>query len=333
MTIVDKLLIRQAIELSAVIGDHSETIFNLTNSFLKAEYNMEYPQEVIHREVEREATSRLFFACGKNKPQEIKNPYNCLRIARDLWLDYYLAKSSNYITLKGCLKMAEEKFLAEKQLNPNINFNQSPLNETIKKIFGVEGAVLEYKNKLENTVQYFQVAFYVLDEFFSTTTAKECFALYNPFININPKEEISIQEDFDEKNKAKIKYLEKTIHDLKVKLDHAQKDAVREIIMSLAASSYGSPLFELHSIKKDSTTPEHISATISNLFLALENLDVRITKDNLVGKELSLEDILEGKFCIQNNDLIEANDTVRVKYPGIKLGKEMIVKPTVIKEK
>ena len=43
MTIVEKMLVRQAIELSAVIGDHSEKILNLVTSFLKSEFNVNIP--------------------------------------------------------------------------------------------------------------------------------------------------------------------------------------------------------------------------------------------------------------------------------------------------
>ena len=38
MTFVEKMLVRQAVELSAVIGDHSETILNLTVSFIQSEF-------------------------------------------------------------------------------------------------------------------------------------------------------------------------------------------------------------------------------------------------------------------------------------------------------
>ena len=45
------------------------------------------------------------------------------------------------------------------------------------------------------------------------------------------------------------------------------------------------------------------------------------------------DEIEEGKFCLQNDDVLESSDSVVVKYPGVKLGKEMIVKPTITKEK
>ena len=49
MTIVKEMLLRQAIELSAIIGDHSETLKNLTVSFMKSEFGMEFQNDEIER--------------------------------------------------------------------------------------------------------------------------------------------------------------------------------------------------------------------------------------------------------------------------------------------
>lgn len=336
MTIVEEMLLRQAIELSAVIGDHSETLKNLTVSFMKSEFGLELPNDEIGRALDREATARLFFACGKSKPEEIRNPQNCLRLARDLWLDYSIAVS-NQLTAEHFIKKAEERFHKEKELNSTLEMKQSPVLSAIKKIFSKPEIAQEYKEYLQKTVQYFQVAFYVLDEYFASSTAKTLFDLYNPFLeHIEETSVVEVNspaEVAEDKNKSKIKYLEKSIHDLKVKLEYAQKDAMRDIAMTLTSSGFGSPLFELHAIKKDETTPEHISSAISNLFLALESLDIRISKDSLVGKTMIFDEIEEGKFCLQNDDVLESSDSVVVKYPGVKLGKEMIVKPTITKEK
>ena len=330
------MLLRQAIELSAVIGDHSETLRNLTVSFIKSEFRMELPHNEISRALEREAIARLFFACGKSRPEEIRNPQNCLRLARDLWLDYSIA-TSNQLSADFFMKEAEERFRKEKDLNPILEMKQSPVSGMIKKLFSNPGAAQEYKTLLQKTVQYFQVAFYVLDEYFTNTTIKPLFELYNPFLSSDEKhstiENETSAENIDDKSKSRIKYLEKSIHDLKVKLEYAQKDAIRYITMTLTSSGFGSPLFELNSIKKDKTTPEHISSAISNLFLALESLDIRISKDSLVGKIMTFDEIEEGKFCLQNDDILGTSDFVTVKYPGVKLGKEMIVKPTITKEK
>lgn len=337
MTVVEEMLLRQAIELSAVIGDHSETLRNLTVSFMKSEFGMDLPNDEIGRALDRETTARLFFACGKSKPEEIRNPQNCLRLARDLWLDYSIA-ISNKLTAEHFMNEAEERFRKEKELNSTLEMKQSPVSGAIKKIFSKPEIAQEYKSYLQKTVQYFQVAFYVLDEYFANSTAKPLFDIYNPFIV--PVEEPSVvginspaEGTTEDKNKTKIKYLEKSIHDLKVKLEYAQKDAMRDIAMTLTSSGFGSPLFELHAIKKDESTPEHISSAISNLFLALESLDIRISKDSLVGKTMVFDEIEEGKFCLQNDDVLESTDSVTVKYPGVKLGKEMIVKPTITKEK
>lgn len=342
MKVVEKMLLRQAIELSSVIGDHSEKILDLTNSFLKSEYGLELPIDEVRKNLDKESTARLFFACGKSRPEEIQNPQNCLRLARNLWFDYYVATSTCKLTEKMCMDAAEEKFIAEKKLHSTLNTNVTPLSQNIKLLFSISGVMDEYKSYLQNTVQYFQAAFYVLDEFFSNRNGKEIFDIYNPFgSNITEDtvaEEMLIEEQpleqaqANDKKDSKVKYLEKTIHDLKVKLEHVQKDAVRDIAMTLASSAYGAPLFELHSIKKAEETPDNIISAISNLFLALESLDIRISKDNMVGKTMQFSEIEDGKYCLQNEDMLEQTDSVKVKYPGIKLGKETIVKPTIVKE-
>ena len=331
MTIVEKMLLRQAIELSAIIGDHSETLRSLTVSFLKSEFGIQLPGDEVGKALERNQAARLFFACGKDRPEEIHTPQTCLKLARDLWLDYSIV-TSNQLTPDYFVKEAEERFVKEKELNSTLRMGQPPVLDKIEKIFSKPEIAQEYKDYLQKTAQYFQVAFYVLDEFFSNSTAKPLFDLYNPFL-IPPKETEIPPKEPEDKNKSKIKYLEKSIHDLNVKLEYAQKDAMRDIVMALSSSGFGSPLFELHALKKDETTPEPISSVISNLFLALESLDVRISKDSLVGKTMAFDEIEEGKFRLQKDDVLDSSDSVVVKYPGIKLGKEMVVKPTIAKEK
>lgn len=335
MTIVKEMLLRQAIELSAIIGDHSETLKNLTVSFMKSEFGMEFQNDEIERAIYQEQTARLFFACGKSKPEDIRNPRCCLRLARDLWLNYSVAVL-NQLTAEHFIKEAEERFHKEKEINSTLEMRQSPLLNTIKKIFSKPEIAQEFKEYLQKTIRYFQVAFYVLDGYFASSTAKTLFDLYNPFFE--PIRETSVAETnssdelTEHKNKSNIRYLEKSIHDLKVKLEYAQKDATRNVVMTLASIGFGSPIFELYAIKKDETTPEHISSAISNLLLALESLDIHIFKENLVGKTMIFDEIEEGTFCLQNDEVLEASDSVVIKYPGVKLGKEIIVKPTIAKE-
>lgn len=392
MRIVDKMLIRQAIELSAVIGDHSDTMFHLTNSFLKTEYGLEFSAESIDVELERESTARLFFACAKERPEDIKNPYNCLRLARDLWLDYFIATSDLH-TEQEFLEVAESKFQQEKQLKSTLEASQTPLAPTIKRLFAYDGDLRRYRNQVRKTTKYFKVAFFVLDEFFSRGAAKPFFDIYNPFaqsmrvaetkqvadkeisaleekgtkreagqaiddgkpeektkqtaMDRKPEEkaeqaamdgkpegnaEQAIDKEADEKKNTHVTYLEKTIHDLKVKLEHTQKDAVRDMVLTLASRGYGSPLYELYLIQRDETTPGNVSSAISNLFLALESLDIRLAREHLVGRQMQYGEIEEGKYILQGNEVLEPGDSVRVKYPGLRLGKEMIVKPTIVKE-
>lgn len=339
MTFVEKMLVRQAVELSAVIGDHSETILNLTVSFIQSEFKIDIPLEAIRKELDKASAARLFFACGKSKPEEIRNPQNCMRLARNLWLDNLIVTTSQP-TCEQLIKQAEKLHLEEKKIAPALESTQSPLVQAIKSLSEQEDGMAKYRKYISVTAQYYQVAFFVLDEFFQNSTVYNQFKLYNPF----SKESISQPEDkgcvaemiqdtqIEDKQVAKIKYLEKTIHELKVKLDYAQKDAVREIIMTLASSGFGSPLFELHQIKKSEETPENVVATISNLLLALESLDIRFTKESWVGKVLTQEEIADGQFCLKNDEMLSPEDKVVVTYPGIKLGKETIVKPTITKE-
>lgn len=330
MSFVENLLIRHAVEITALIGDHTESLIDLATSFLESEYGLTLPREPIGKTMDREAAARLFFAVGKQNPTEIRNPQNCLRIVRDLWLDYYIANSDGALTVEGCIKAAEDIAHKEATLNLTAEKDRAHLLSAAKKYATEDNSLAEYKGYLQKTLPYFQAAFFVLDEFFSTTQLKPVCDIYNPFRTALAAE----AEDKGDAGKkdSRIKYLEKTVHDLKVKLEYAQKDAVRDIVMTLASHGYGAPLFELNAIRKDADTPDYIAAMISNLFLALESLDIRIVKDSLTGKTVPYSDLAEGKYCFYGDIPPSEEDSVVVKYPGIKLGKEMIVKPTITKE-
>lgn len=330
MNSTESLLIRQAIEITALIGDHSESLLELTTSFLKSEHNLTLPRDQIGKMMDREASARLFFAVGKQNPSEIRNPQNCLRIARDLWLDYFIASSDEGVTPEKCIKATEEALKKEANLALTAEKDRVHILTTCKKFSSPESSLGEYRGYLKNTLPYYKVAFYVLDEFFSSTPLKAVCDIYNPFASV-PSASTEDKGDNSKKD-SRVKYLEKTVHDLKVKLEYAQKDAVREIIMTLASNGYGAPLLELNAVRKDDSTPDHIVAMISNLFLALESLDIRIVKDSSTGKAVPYTDLAEGKYCFYGDIPPTKNDTIVVKYPGIKLGKEMIVKPMITKE-
>lgn len=327
MSKIDILLIRHAIELIAVIGDHSETMLNLTKSFIKSEFDLNPSTEEIRKSLDRETSSRLFFACAKNKPEEIKNPGSCIRISKDLWFNYQIATTDS--SLSEYRKLVQEKFELEKKATKSSDLGKNYLERIIDDFEDNDALFETYKEYITKTVQYFQVAFYVLDEYFSKTNVNDIFTIYNPF-KVEKKTE-SVVEQSNDKKDSKVKYLEKTIHELKIKLDFAQKDSIREIMMSLASSCFGSPIFTLNEIKNEESTPEHIKSAISNLFLALESLDIRISKEGLVGTEYKAEEIEEGKFSVLGNEQISPDDTVIIKYPGIKLGREMIIKPALKK--
>ena len=330
MSFVENSLIRHAVEITALIGDHSESLIDLATSFLKSEYGLDFPRGPIGKTMDREGAARLFFAVGKQNPAEIRNPQNCLKIVRDLWLDYYIANSDESLTIEECIKTAENMVGKEATLNLTAEKDRTHLVHAAKQYATEENALSAYRNYLQKTSPYFQVAFYVLNEFFVTTRFKSVCDLYNPY-RIAPIADNEDRGDTGKKD-SRIKYLEKTVHDLKVKLEYAQKDAVRDIVMTLASNAYGAPLFELNAIRKDEATPDHIVAMISNLFLALESLDIRIVKGSSVGKAVPFSDLAEGKYCFYGDVPPSEEDSIVVKYPGIKLGKELIVKPTITKE-
>lgn len=330
MNLIESMLVRQAIEITALIGDHSDSLLDLTTSFLQSEYNLTVPRESIGKSMDCESSARLFFAVGKQKPTEIRNPQKCLRIARDLWFDYFIANSEDGITTDVCIETVKNTLQKESALNLTTEKERAHLLSMAKKFELSENSLEEYRDYVKNVLPYFKVAFYVLDEFFATTKLKTVCDIYNPF-SCAASVEGDDKGDASKKD-SRIKYLEKTVHDLKVKLEYAQKDAVREIVMTLASNGYGAPLFELNAIRKDDSTPEHIIAMISNLFLALESLDIRLVKDSSIGKEVPYTELVEGKYCFYGDIPPTADDSFKVKYPGIKLGKEMIVKPMITKE-
>lgn len=330
MSFVENLLIRHAVEITALIGDHTESLIDLATSFLESEYALTLPRDQIGKTMDREAAARLFFAVGKQSPAEIRNPQNCLRIVRDLWLDYYIATFDGALTSEECIRAAEDLMRKEAALNLTTEKDRAHLLSAAKKYTAEDNSLEEYRGYLKKTLPYFRAAFFVLDEFFATTRLKPVCDTYNP-CRTAPIVEVEDKGNAGKKD-SRIKYLEKAVHDLKVKLEYAQKDAVRDIVMTLASNGYGAPLFELNAIRKDADTPEYIAAMISNLFLALESLDIRIVKDSSTGKIVPYSDLAEGKYCFCGDVPPSEEDTIVVKYPGIKLGKEMIVKPTIAKE-
>ena len=65
MSFVENLLIRHAVEITALIGDHTESLLDLATSFLESEYGLTLPRDPIGKTMDREAAARLFFAVGK----------------------------------------------------------------------------------------------------------------------------------------------------------------------------------------------------------------------------------------------------------------------------
>ena len=166
MTIVEKMLVRQAIELSAVIGDHSEKILNLVTSFLKSEFNVNIPLDYVRKELDKASAARLFFACGKSKPEEIRNPQNCLRLARYLWLDHLIV-SSNSLSADYLINQIETVHNREKALSSSES-SQSQMIQTVRSLTQPENLLPQYKAYITKTAQYYQAAFFVLDEYITS---------------------------------------------------------------------------------------------------------------------------------------------------------------------
>lgn len=132
---------------------------------------------------------------------------------------------------------------------------------------------------------------------------------------------------------SQIKYLEKAVHEKEVKLQYAEKDAVRNIICTLVNERYGSPLNELYLFwkGKHSLTDADLKTTISNLFLAFENLNIKLTREYIVGQVVALTDDNAGKFVQMNGENLTRNDRIIVRYPGYRYRQEIMVRPMVQK--
>ena len=111
MKIVEKMLVRQAIELTAIIGEKTESLEQQAMSFLKTELGLEVSKEDFDSVLDYELCSRLFYEYGKSNPGAIKKPQRMIRIARDLWLDYKIgtAKLLNMETIYSQVSEKHEK--------------------------------------------------------------------------------------------------------------------------------------------------------------------------------------------------------------------------------
>lgn len=131
--------------------------------------------------------------------------------------------------------------------------------------------------------------------------------------------------------KTQIDYLERLVHEKEVKLQHAEKDAIRSILTVLVDGRFGSPLNELYLIWKNENTPYQIQQTLSNLFSALKYLQISPTKEKLVGKEISLTPDDIGKYAPMNGEDLSFDDRIMVRYPGYRYSREPMIKPVIQK--
>ncbi len=129
-----------------------------------------------------------------------------------------------------------------------------------------------------------------------------------------------------------IRVLESEKHDLELKVSHAKKDAVRDLLRSLTDEGWGAPLGELYLISRDDGVSEKIKGVIKNLFNALGSEDIKLVKENEVGKTVTLDENNQQDYDPYKNERIYLSDELYVCYPGFRFGREVMIRPIVKKK-
>ncbi len=138
--------------------------------------------------------------------------------------------------------------------------------------------------------------------------------------------------------KDEIRLLRKKKHDLEVKLAFAKKDAIRDVLCDLTDYGWNCPLNELYRLSRDEKTPEEIKGVINNLFKALGEKNIKLTRDK-IGETITITEENMENYAPYKYDRVSLGDTVEIYYPGygyreIHEGRaktEIMVKPVVKK--
>lgn len=298
----------------------------------------------------------LLYGKLRNKPDEIEKTGYIRDMYRNLWLFDLVAHSYGSITASELFMKVYEKFEAEKRRRDGLKQESYPPLNLVQAEFGSTDKLTECGRALSvfaadcsrvmcvvgGSISRMPSISYLTEIFtpFSASAANDSGAgtvsAGVGSVSVPSKTaEAAVSEEDEVKAqllrlKDTIGILEKEKHELEVKLAHAQKDAVRDIIESLTAFGWNSPLSELFRISKESDTPERIRGIINNLFGALE-ADGNIKVYGGVGTEITLTEDNQIKYTPYKNEELYLGDRAVVYYPGYRYGRDVMLRPTVRK--
>lgn len=361
--------LRSAIELCAVLGSGTDnTLADDVMRFIGEKRIMSvYPQDVYYQI--KWNTGATLYAKFKDNLSAVNSTHHIKALQRKLWLYKIIVlnyKAFDFIELQKCVA---KKFSEEQSIDPTLTDRDFVLFEILDKRIKDEQTVAEAGPVLEKMNDELSAAFCALSsaceildcdylsQLYSEEDAKK-YILAKAYRNFAPQaspvEDGRSQEDIEklrdmansESEIAKIKeaaqkseralkdvigVLEKDNHNLKTALRFAEKDVIRNLLLSLTDYGYGAPLNELYLIMKDGETPNRIKGVVSNLFSALADLNIRLIKDKQVGETIVLDEENQKYYNPVKNEAVYLGDEVEVLYPGYKYESEIMVRPTVKK--
>lgn len=338
---------KYAIQIASVIDDYHDTLLEATRDLINTTDVQINAFDIEDQIEQHEQAARLFFDYGNKDPQKIQKPIFVKKMMAEIWFLSYIGQNYQNLSLIQLKKLIYQKYNQEKELDSRLTEKQYSLISWYLPKLNKNGVLEEcgiLLQKLSYTVEkaYVNLSIYFekigCADFVDKIYVKEMLlpkTIDEDEIttNVEPVYYQSLSNDEDtEKLKNEIKYLEGTIHDLKISKDYAQKDATRNLLTYLNDEVYGYPLAKLYTYMNDSSTSDEMRACLENFFSSLKNAGIRTVKANMIGEEIIITNENKRKFDSSKKEEINIGDTVIVRYPGFQGNGETMIKPIVTKK-
>lgn len=278
---------------------------------------------------------------------------------RFLWLYNFVAVNYESITPVNLLTILNNKYEEEKMYNEYLDRNKFFGFKIIDKEFCTNEmlksngkALSKFTRDLAKAHGIMSKSFaelegfeYMIDIYSSMTEGLS--SAQNPALLVKPMQAQiedkaqSNEIDLSKSNQAsktelqlrdEIRILRSDKHDLEVKLSYAKKDAIREFISALTGYGWSCPLSELYRLLNDEETPEKIKGIINNLFMALSDENVKVSKGR-VGSTIILSEENQKMYDPYKNEQLFLGEKAEIYYPGFRYDHEIMIRPIVRKIK
>ena len=344
-------VIRAAIFVCATTKPYELSLEEHTCNFLNARgYNIDLVK--MSNLIEKRYQGARLYANYRNNLERV-NRIGLIREAyRYVWLYELIANSYQKLTPNQLLVRINEKFNAEKQTDEGLDNKNYSLFYLLENEFNTGEKLAECGKELSGFASECTAALKRMTEaLLKVQSLRYTVGIYGNGVtgagNVGEvsSRPTSVKEEAPtpakEENTApareedprvmalrdNVTILKGKVHDLEVKLEHARKDSIREIIGTLTGSGCNAPLSELYRISKAEDTPDAIRGAINNLFTALESENLKVIGN--VGTEVTLTENNQADFSPYKNEELYLGETAVVFYPGYRYGREIMVRPIV----